>query len=352
MISKRQGFTLIELLVVIAIIGILASILLPALSRAREAARRASCANNLKQWGLILKMYANEANGVFPPGTEWCINGNLFWANGVGAHAVYPDYWTDPNIVICPSDTRDDSSAWFAAGVDIEEDIVAQMERFEPEDNITNLMRFTLLSHPISYFYLPYMATTQSQVMDVMINMAQAPYVVPWYFVPGATQADIQARRGPQWTQLGAFYITGEEGDIHGMDSFPASRIRGGDGFWRDDDSVTTLPATYQRVKEGGERFFITDINNPAAGAKAQSTVPVMWDTWNTTVTYGAENSGVGRFNHVPGGSNVLYMDGHVRFVRYQEDCPMKNDPVTFVGGTVNFSSQAAYWMGLLGGAG
>src|SRR5687767_11742981 len=64
---RRTGFTLVELLVVIAIIGILIALLLPAVQAAREAARRSSCQNNLKQYGLALHNY-NDVNGRLPWG--------------------------------------------------------------------------------------------------------------------------------------------------------------------------------------------------------------------------------------------------------------------------------------------
>jgi len=67
---RKLAFTLIELLVVVAIIGILVTLLLPAVNYAREAARRIQCMNNMKQLVLGLNNY-ESANAEFPPGSTW-----------------------------------------------------------------------------------------------------------------------------------------------------------------------------------------------------------------------------------------------------------------------------------------
>ena len=84
----KQGFTLIELLVVISIIAVLMSVMMPALGKAREQAKKTMCANNVKQFGLANQLYATEFDGWYIPilndkNTLWCINPKMLGYMGI-----------------------------------------------------------------------------------------------------------------------------------------------------------------------------------------------------------------------------------------------------------------------------
>lgn len=298
---NQRGFTLIELVVVVTVIAVLAAILIPALSRAQEAARRATCQSNLQQLGLALKMFAQEdrdnelptlkkwsSSGTYPAVCDEPNTGELIFET----RGMYPQYLTDSRLLTCPSapEGLEAYRKWAEAGHNGTPDPCSM------DDTSYVYVGWAVMPE---MYYLNAVDWDPDRSAD-----SNEPYVPqkprpPVYTAPGQP-ADVSSNFVQAFRDAFAAHAADPEAGTYDRDL----------SFEHEVSGKKTIP----RLRLGVEFFFITDTSSPDARTVSQSDIPVMYDRLTL--------SPVG-FAHVPGGSNVVYLDGHVEFRRYPSIFPI-----------------------------
>ncbi len=294
--QKNAAFTLVELLVVIAIIGVLIALLLPAVQQAREAARRMSCTNNMKQLGLAIHNY-HDTFSIFPPGflhprdPNVNINDWMNWDNGYGWGAFILPFIEQSAI----HDSLDFTTPWTSA--EAQHEISAYVCPSDPGPPLN------------PYFYQgAYYADRDQPETE---RMAKSNYVanVGTTHVNGAKFSKSSTVRGVAGYQSDLKFRDFTDGTSHTI-------------YFAERDSVTTR-GSGQR-EEGGAiwigvpKVFGAGSSQHVLGRFAGSATEVTLYAINSPKgTYGAS---LGVNSQHPGGVNVTLTDGSVRFLSEYTD--------------------------------
>ena len=217
--------------------------------------------------------------------------------------SVFPEYLTDPNVLLCPSDPVGSGGN----PLYIAQSVAGQHCPYEGQASKADQ----------SYLYYGYLIDK--------VSPGSPSFNVSAFSMPPAEISTQMAYIMAVISYYPAFGFLGPVGNFDPSDDgsldsdidnsaiyslFAGFSTPTGAGFGNGDST------TVRRLREGIERFLITDINNPAGSAQAQSSMPIMWDVVTSATT------ATSQFNHIPGGANVLFMDGHVVYRRYPNEFP------------------------------
>lgn len=277
----KRGMSLLEVVIAVVLIAGVAFVFVPAFFRPRASARP-SCQNNLKQFGLVFKMYANESKGErFPPmnvtvddvvdcdqPAHAVVRKGGYPVPAPRVSQIYPEYISDPLIFACPAIHKYVALNYEefplpCAGAD-------KGQRFAARDYVYLGWAYDLTG--ANDEAVEYGGTVGPRQMTETL----LPLVMPW-MAGTATERDVAAFDADLTTK------TDKLGNGH-------------------------LGKTVYRLREGIERFVITDINDAAKAAEAQSRIWVMADRPHLDKDGGIAGA------HTPVGANVLCFDGHVEF--------------------------------------
>jgi prepilin-type N-terminal cleavage/methylation domain-containing protein/prepilin-type processing-associated H-X9-DG protein len=272
---RSNGYTLVELVVTIAILGVLALILIPAVSRAREAALRSTCVNNLRQIGLAFSLYAQENEGRFPPRQVFRADGSLSTEMIFNGTAMVPEYITNLNMVWCPSYSEGEPVEWYDKARGNNDGIV------QPDELTTEPFHYTGWLLVDDANILGPLAESESSESDG--SLAESEYAnTPWGEL---AQANVETNGAAS------------DRDFTVSAAYAGTQAHDGD--------------TIYRLREGVERFIVTDADDETVLTRTRTQIPIMWDH----ITAEMENP-----PHMPGrGINTLYLDGHVAFRRFPQ---------------------------------